>query len=75
MLKAGLDDYGYGLWIASIEKAGKQYRVAHRPGRIMGANVVLLRFLNEDLTIIILSNTNVTDIDAFSFLIGRALIK
>ena len=75
MLKAGLDDYGYGLWVASIEIGGKQYKVAHRPGSIMGANVVLLRFLNEALTIIILSNTNATDIDAFAFLIGRALIK
>lgn len=75
MLKPGLDNYGYGLWIASLEIGGKQYRFAQRPGRIMGANVVLLRFLNEDLTITILSNTNATDIDAFSFLIGRVLIK
>jgi D-alanyl-D-alanine carboxypeptidase len=75
MLKPGLDDYGYGLWIASVKIGGKQYRVAHRPGRIMGANVVLLRYFNEDLTIVILSNTNAMDIDAFSFLIGRALIK
>jgi D-alanyl-D-alanine carboxypeptidase len=75
MLKSGLDNYGYGLWIDSIEIRGKQYRIAHRPGSIMGANVVLLRFLNEDLTIVILSNTNATDIDAFSFLIGRALIQ
>jgi CubicO group peptidase (beta-lactamase class C family) len=75
MLKPGLDDYGYGLWIASIDIGGKQHRVAHRPGSIMGANVVLLRFLNEDLTVIILSNTNATNIDAFAFLIGKALIK
>lgn len=74
MLKPGLDDYGYGLWIANIEVRGKRHRVAHRPGSIMGANVVLLRFLSEDLTVIILSNTNATNIDAFSFLIGRALI-
>jgi CubicO group peptidase (beta-lactamase class C family) len=75
MLKSGLDDYGYGLWIASIEVGGIQHRIAHRPGSIMGANAVLLRFLSKNLTIIILSNTNATDIDAFSFLIGRALIK
>jgi D-alanyl-D-alanine carboxypeptidase len=75
MLKPGLDNYGYGLWIADIKVRGKEYRAAHRPGSIMGANVVLLRFLNEDLTIIILSNTNATDIDAFSFMIGRALIN
>jgi D-alanyl-D-alanine carboxypeptidase len=73
MLKSGLDDYGYGLWIARPKLGGKPYRIAHRPGSIMGANVVLLRFLDEDLTIIILSNTNTTNIDEFSFLIGRTL--
>jgi hypothetical protein len=41
----------------------------------MGANVVLLRFLDEDLTVIILSNTNMTDVDAFAFLIGRTVIR
>jgi len=75
MLKSGLDNYGYGLWIDSIEVQGRQYRIAHRPGSIMGANVVWLRFLSGDLTIVILGNTNATDIDAFAFLIGRALIK
>jgi len=75
MLKPGLDDYGYGLWAASLAIRGKQYRFAQRPGRIMGANVVLLRFLSEDLTIIILSNSNETDIDKFAFFIGRAVIN
>lgn len=75
MLKPGLDDYGYGLWVAGVEAGGKKTRVAHRPGSIMGANCVLLRYLDDDLTIVILSNTNATDIDAFAFLIGRALIE
>jgi len=75
MLKSGLDDYGYGLWAATVDIKGKPHRIAHRPGSIMGANTVLLRFLDDDLTIIILSNTNATNIDAFSFLIGRAIIK
>lgn len=75
MLKPGLDNYGYGLWVPSIDIGGVQYRVAQRPGSVMGANGVLLRFLDKDLTVIILSNTNTTDIDAFSFLIGRTLIK
>jgi CubicO group peptidase (beta-lactamase class C family) len=74
MLKPGLDQYGYGLWIFSLKSGGKQYRVAQRPGGIMGANGVVLRFVDKDLTIILLSNTNMTDVDAFSFLIGRALI-
>jgi hypothetical protein len=41
----------------------------------MGANVVLLRYLDENLTIVILSNTNTTNTGAFSFLIGKAVIK
>jgi D-alanyl-D-alanine carboxypeptidase len=75
MLKPGLDNYGYGLWVADVEVEGKPYRVAQRPGSIMGANAVLLRYLNADLTIVILSNTNATNIDAFAFLIGKALLK
>ena len=75
MLSPGLDDYGYGLWVASIEVRGKRHRIAHRPGSIMGANVVLLRFLDEGLTVIILSNTNATNVDAFSFMIGKSIIK
>ena len=75
MLKPGLDDYGYGLWAASAKVGGKRYRVAHRPGSIMGANAALLRFLDENLTIIILSNTNATDVDGFAFFIAGAAIK
>jgi CubicO group peptidase (beta-lactamase class C family) len=75
MLTPGLDGYGYGLWIPRVEIRGKQRRVAHRPGRIMGANVALLRYMDDEVTIIILSNTNATDIDAFAFFIGTAVVR
>ena len=75
MLTPGLDDYGYGLWVRDIDVRGKPHRVAQRPGSIMGANTVLLRFLDDDLTVVILSNTNATDIDAFGFLVGRAALE
>lgn len=75
MLTPGLDDYGYGVWIRSMEIGGKQYRYAHRPGSIMGANGELFHFLDNDLTIIILSNTNTTDLDPFTFQIGKVLIQ
>jgi CubicO group peptidase (beta-lactamase class C family) len=74
MLTPGLGEYGYGLWVFKLDNRGKKYRVAQRPGGVMGANGVVLRFLGEDVTIVLLSNTNMTDIDAFSFLIGRALL-
>jgi len=75
MLAPGLDEYGYGQWVRDVKIGGKQRRVAQRPGRIMGANVVLLRYLDDDLTVIILSNTNLTDIDAFAYFIGSAAVK
>ena len=43
-------------------------------GSVMGANTLLLRFLDDDLTVVILSNTNATDIDAFGFFVGRAAL-
>jgi CubicO group peptidase (beta-lactamase class C family) len=75
MLTPGLDDYGYGLWIATQDVAGAKHRFAQRPGRIMGANVTLLRYLDDDVTVIVLGNTNVADIDAFGFFIGRTVIR
>jgi len=65
---------GYGLWVRDMDVHGKPHRVAQRPGSIMGANTLLLRFLDDGLTVVILSNTNATDIDAFGFLAGRAAL-
>ena len=75
MLTPGLDDYGYGVWVRDIDVRGKKHRAAQRPGSIMGANTLLLRFLDDDLTVVILSNTNATDIDAFGFHVGRASLQ
>jgi D-alanyl-D-alanine carboxypeptidase len=41
----------------------------------MGANSVLLRFLDDDLTIVLLANSNATDLDAFAFTIGRSVLQ
>ena len=75
LLKPGRDNYAYGLWVASQEIGGKQHRFAQRPGQIMGANVTLLRYLDDDLTVIILGNTNLADIDRFGFQIGRTALR
>jgi len=75
MLTPGLDKYGYGLWITSTDVRGKPHRVAQRPGSIMGANTLLLRYLDDDLTVVILSNTSATDIDGFGFFVGRAALE
>jgi D-alanyl-D-alanine carboxypeptidase len=74
MLKPGLDDYGYGLWSYSFKRGGKTYRVAKRPGSIMGANAVLYRLLDDGTTIVILANTNKTDLDVFAQRIADILV-
>jgi D-alanyl-D-alanine carboxypeptidase len=75
MLAPGLDEYGYGLWVRSVPMGAKETRVAQRPGQIMGANTLLLRYFDDDVTVIILSNTNLTDIDAFGFFIGKTVLQ
>lgn len=75
MLKPGLDDYGYGLWISQWDLGnGKKIRAVERPGGIMGANGVLFHILDNDTTIIILSNTNRTNLDDFPVQIAKVLM-
>ena len=74
MLAPGLEDYGCGLWIATLEVKGKKHRFGQRPGRIMGANTLLLQFLDDPLNIILLGNTNVADTDKLGFALARQIL-
>lgn len=75
MTTPGLDRYGYGLWSYETKVGERTYRVVKRPGRIMGARAELYRFLDSDLTVIILSNTGTTDLDSFVAEIGRSVVR
>ena len=70
MLTPGLGDYGYGVWI----RGNGDLKVMERFGRIMGANAVWTKFLNEDITVILLSNTNLTNLGTFAMSIGKEVI-
>ena len=74
MTTQGLDDYGYGLWVYETKVGGRKYRVAKRPGRIMGAQSQLYRFLDEDVTVILLSNAGTADLDEFVAEIGKRVV-
>lgn len=74
MFTAGLDGYGYGLWSYTTRVDGKPYRVVKRPGQIMGAQAQLYRFLDAELTVVILSNTGTTDLDEFVAAIGKRYV-
>ncbi len=71
MLSPGLNEYGYGVWI----RGSGDLRVMERFGRIMGANSVWTHFLNKNITIILLSNTNLTDLGKFALNIGKEIIN
>lgn len=67
----GLDNYGYGVWIR-----GNDHKVLERYGRIRGTNTVILRFLDSDLTIIILGNTDaIKNLGPFGYQIADHLLK
>jgi D-alanyl-D-alanine carboxypeptidase len=75
LLTPGLEEYGFGLWVSTLDVDGRKHRFAQRPGRIMGANTLLLRLLDDDVTIIILANTNLVDTDHLGFEIARAVLR
>lgn len=75
MLAPGLDDYGFGLWIYEMTVDGVPHRVAKRPGRIMGAQTQLFRFLDSDITIILLANAGRADLDEFVAEIARQTVR
>jgi D-alanyl-D-alanine carboxypeptidase len=75
MLKAGADDYGYGLWSYDVVRGGRTYRVAKRPGQVMGANSVLYRLLDRPATIVILANSNRADLDVFAQRIADLILR
>jgi D-alanyl-D-alanine carboxypeptidase len=74
MLTPGLDQYGFGLWIATLDVNGRKRLFAQRPGQIMGANTLLLQFLDDSLNIILLGNTNLTDTDHLGFGLAKAVL-
>jgi CubicO group peptidase (beta-lactamase class C family) len=74
MLTPFLEEYGYGLWIRELTFGNESFRYAVRYGRIRGANAVLVRHLDVDLTIIILANTTRTDMGYFASRINEVLL-
>jgi D-alanyl-D-alanine carboxypeptidase len=71
MVTPGLDDYGYGVWVYDSSINGKKRTVVKRPGRIMGAQSMLFHLLKEKITIVLLSNTDSTDLDSFAAEIAK----
>lgn len=75
MMTPGLDNYGDGIWVQRYKVAGKERRAFERYGTSMGANALLTIFPEEDVTIILLSNTNETDLGEFRLAIAQSAMQ
>jgi D-alanyl-D-alanine carboxypeptidase len=74
MLTPGLDDYGYGVWVYEATIKGSKRTVVKRPGRIMGAQSMLFHLPNDDITIVLLSNTDSTPLDEFAAELAKRVV-
>ncbi len=74
LLKPAREAYAFGAWVVPTRVAGRADRIVHRPGRIMGANAALLRYVDDGLTVIVLASTDAVDTDALAFALGKAAI-
>lgn len=70
----GLDDYGYGVWSYETAIGDRKYKTVKRPGRIMGAQGMMVFVPEADLITIILSNTSLTDLDDFVYQINKRML-
>lgn len=69
------ENYGCGLWIKSLTINKKALPVAQRTGLIWGSSSLLTHYLNRNLTIIFVANTNITDLYHFNQIITELLME
>lgn len=74
MLTPIIDDYGCGVWVRTLKAGGREHPTAERYGSIMGANAILFRILDDDLTLAVLGNSNAADMGEFAVVISRAVL-
>lgn len=76
MFTSGLNEYGLGVWVyQNYDINGKMYTIVKRPGSIMGAQAMLFHVLENNSTIIILSNTGTVSLDDFAADIAKHVVK
>lgn len=76
LFTCGLNEYGFGVWVyKDYAIHGKNYTIIKRPGSIMGAQAMLFHVLENNSTIIILSNTGTVSLDEFAAEIAERVVK
>ena len=75
MFASGLDEYGYGVWVyKDYDINHKKYTIVKRPGSIMGAQAMLFHILENNTTIIILSNTGTVSLDDLTARLAKKIV-
>jgi CubicO group peptidase (beta-lactamase class C family) len=75
ILQAGLEDYGFGLWIYDMKIKDKKFKVYKRPGDIMGAQAMFIYLPEIKLSVIILANTDTVKLDDMADEIIKRMVK
>ena len=65
----------YSVWVTEQKINTWSGKVVERYGSIYGANALLAHYIGSNTTIIILSNTNATDLGKFKMEISKAVVK
>jgi len=67
--------YGYGVWVSYPKYNKTVPKVVQRFGRIWGINTLISHFIDHDITIIVLANTNKVGVLEFQDIVGKELLK
>ena len=67
--------YGFGLWISYPRYNKVVPKVAQRFGRIGGINTLVSHFIDYDITVVVLANSDKVDVSRFQDLVGEVLLK
>lgn len=76
MFTAAHDEYGLGVWVyKDYEINKKMFTIIKRPGSIIGAQAMLFHILENNSTIIILSNTGTVSLDELAANIAKRVVQ
>ena len=67
--------YGYGLWVRYAQYNSTVAKVGQRFGRIWGVNTLLSHFVDHDITVIVLANTDKVYVSDIQHRVGELLLK
>ncbi len=65
----------YSVWVTNQKINNQQCRVVERYGGIYGANLLFAHYMEQNINIIIFSNTNATDLGKLKEEISKTLIR